>query len=142
MASDRKGRSRLRLVNLDAVGGESGTVVDGPQQEVVALSLSYRVLISEQAEVWTLSGLLADGDVTKEDIGEISLVLIPGDEQPATSVTGFIAPRPPYILGLSEAKLREELRSLLMQLGYDRDGYYLSVAFGGKHLYDEAFDRT
>lgn len=139
MASERKTRSRLRLINLSAVGPDDKAAKDGPAQEIVGLGLSYRVIISEQAEVWTVQGILKDGTATKEDIGELSLVLIPGNEEPATSVTGFITPSAPYVLSLPEPKLREELRTLMVQLGYDRDGYYLSVGVGGAYVYDEAF---
>lgn len=141
---ERKSRNRLRLVNLKAVGpaglsGDSDTPEAGKVAEIMALSLSQRVLISEQAEVWTVCGVLRDGKLTSEDIGELSLALIPGDTAPATSVTGFLAPSPPYQLAMPEPRLKEELHLLMQQLGYERDGYYLSVGFGGGYLYHESF---
>jgi hypothetical protein len=134
---DRKSKSRIRLVNLRASGNEDRGNAEGPIQEVVNIGLGYRILISEQAEVWTVSGTLRDGTVARDDMGELSFVIIPGEGQPATAITGYLAPSAPYRLAIPETSLREQLRDLVGQLGYDREGYYLAVGTGGSTLYEE-----
>ncbi len=138
---ERKSKNRIRLVNLRPVGGESSSDTPPTSTQVVSLALGYRVVLSEQAEVWTLSGLLADGTVAKEVVGELSFVLIPGDEEPAVSVTGFVSAAAPYVLTIPEEQARQEVRNVVTQLGYDRDGYYLSLSIGGTPHYEEHINR-
>lgn len=138
---DRKSKSRIRLVSLRPSAGEDKTVAEGPRQELVGIELGYRILISEQAEVWTLVGSRRDGTLTQEEIGELCFVLIPGTEEPATAVTGFIAPAAPYALTLSDEALQEQLRDLVTQLGYDKEGFYISLGIGGRFHYDENYRR-
>jgi hypothetical protein len=123
----------------DDAGGRDKT--EGPTQEIVGVGLGYRMVFSEQAEVWTVRGLLRDGTVARDDIGELSFVLIPGTSEPATAVTGFVAPSPPYVLALSEDALWKQVRNMLVQLGYDQDGFYASIGIGGKYAYYEEYDR-
>ena len=143
MATDRKSKSRLRLVNLRPPAAEgAGVVPEGPAQEVVAIGLGYRILISEQAEVWTVRGMLRDGTPTREEVGELSFSVIPGDSEPATAINGHMAPPPPYTLSLSETELHEQLHAIIQQLGYDHEGYYLSVGVGGQFHYEENYERA
>src|SRR4051794_11898991 len=87
-----------RVVNLRAIGQEKrgSDKAEGPAQDVVGIALGYRIVYTEQAEVWTVRGILRDGSASRDDIGELSFILIPGDMEPATALTGFIAPPPPY----------------------------------------------
>lgn len=141
---DRKGPPRGRVVNLRAVSGKDRKADDGdkgPKQELVGLGLGYRLVFSEQAEVWTVRGVLPDGTPSRDDIGELSFVMIPGDMEPATAITGFIAPPPPYVLGISEEVLWQNLRAMIVQLGYDQEGFHLSLGVDGKPRYYEDFRR-
>ena len=142
---DRRSNPRIRAVNLRALNQNQeggGERPDGPAQEIIAVGLSFRMVFSEQAEIWTVRGMLRDGEPTKEDIGELSFVMIPGEEEPATAITGFIAPQAPYLLGLSEETLWQHVRAMVVQLGYDQDGFYASLAVGGAHRYYEEFRRS
>ena len=140
---ERKGTNRGRLVNLRAVGSgpDKSNKAEGPAQEVVAVALGCRMVFSEQAEIWTVSGLLQDGSVAREDVGELSFALIPGDTEPATAITGFIAPTAPYVLAVSEDQLWQQIRGMVVQLGYDQDGFYASIGVGGRHRYFEDYKR-
>jgi hypothetical protein len=141
---DRRSNPRIRAVNLKALNQKNEGPGDrpvGPTQEIIAVALSFRMVFSEQAEIWTVRGIMRDGEPTREDIGELSFVMIPGDEEPATAVTGFISPQPPYLLGLSEEALWQHIRAMVTQLGYDQDGFYASLAIGGAHRYFEEFRR-
>ena len=139
---DKKSKYRMRLLNLRTVGPNDKTATEGPTREVIGISLGHRLVISEQAEVWTVVGELADGTVTKEEVGELSFVLIPGETEPATAVTGFVAAPPSYSLGITDAALQEQLRSIIMQLGYEREGYYVAVGVGGRFFYDEDYRKA
>ncbi len=140
---ERKGTNRPRIVALRALGSETGREKkEGPAQDVTGIVLGYRMVFSEQAEVWTVRGVLRDGTLTKEDVGELSFVLIPGSQEPATAVTGFVAPMPPYVMALSEETLWQQLRVMVVQLGYDQEGFYSSIGLGGRHCYYEEYDRN
>ena len=139
---DRKGTPRGRVVNLRAISAKSGgEKTEGPSQELVGIALGYRLVYAEQAEVWTVRGILRDGSASRDDVGELSFVMIPGDMEPATAVTGFIAPAAPYNLSLSEDALWQQLRAMVVQLGYDQEGFYVSLAVGGKPRYYEDYRR-
>ena len=127
---------------MRSAGTDDKSSAEMPSQEIVGVALGYRVMISEQAEVWTLAGALKDGTYTKEEVGELSFALIPGEEQPATAVTGFVAPAPPYVLAAQPVALQQQLRALIAQLGYDRDGYYVSLGIGGQFLFDDNYSET
>ena len=134
--------ARGRLVSLRSVGGKSSNdKTEGPAQDVVAVSLGYRMVHSEQSEIWTITGILRSGEPTRQDVGELSFILIPGDMEPATAVTGFISPTPPYFLGMNEDALWQQIRAMVVQLGYDIDGFYASIAVGGQHRYYEDYKR-
>jgi hypothetical protein len=140
---ERKG-PRNRSVNLRAVpsrdkGELGGNKKDGPAQEIVGVALGDRMVFSEQAEVWTLRGLLQGGGFARENVGELSFILIPGTQEPATAVVGFVSPSAPYTLAASEDVLWPQIRGMVMQLGYDMDGFYASVSFGGRYAYFEDF---
>ena len=142
---ERKGPPRGRVVNLRAIGGQAegrgeGTV-EGPRQDIIGIGLGYRLVYSEQAEVWTVRGVLRDGTPSRDDIGELSFILIPGDMEPATAVTGFVAPAAPYALAMSEDALWQQLRAMVVQLGYDQDGFYASLGIGGKPRFYEDYRR-
>ena len=141
---ERKSTSRGgRVVNLRSIGGgESGDKSEGPNQELIGIALGFRLVFSNEAEVWTVRGILRDGSPSREDIGEVSFILIPGDVEPATAVTGFIAPPPPYVLAVPEETLWQQLRGMVVQLGYDLDGFYVSLGIGGKARYFEEFSRN
>lgn len=135
MFSERSITSRIR--HLKAVKGAStedntNTTVAG---EIIVVGLGDRMVISEQAEVWTVRGVLNDGRVLADPVGEISFVMIPGQFQPATAVVGYIAPHAPNILGISEETLWPQLRAMISQLGYDLDGFYVSLSVNGKPFY-------
>jgi hypothetical protein len=140
---DRKANPRGRVVNLRAISDKGRSEKsEGPSQELIGVALGYRLVYSEQAEVWTVRGILRDGSPSRDDIGELSFVMIPGEMEPATAVTGFIAPASPYLLSLSEDALWQQLRAMIIQLGYDQEGFYLSLAVGGKLRYYEDYRRT
>lgn len=136
-----KGTNRPRVVNLRAIGKDStgAGLKEGPAQEVTGIVLGYRMVFSEQAEVWTVRGVLSDGSLTKDDVGELSFVLIPGSLEPATAVTGFVSPMPPYVVSISAETLWQQLRTMVVQLGYDQEGFYASVGLGGRHCYFEEY---
>jgi hypothetical protein len=139
---DRKGGNRGRVVNLRAVKPKSDRLhAEGPAQEIVGVSLGDRMVFSEQAEVWTVKGHLRDGAIARENIGELSFVMIPGNSEPATAIIGFIAPSEPYVLGIGEDSLWPQIRSIIVQLGYDLDGFYASLAIAGRYAYFEEFRR-
>lgn len=138
---ERKGTTRPRIVNLRALTNDGAREKkEGPAQDVTGIVLGYRMVFSEQAEVWTVRGVLRDGTLTKEDVGELSFVLIPGSLEPATAVTGFVAPMPPYVLSLTEEALWQQLRVMVVQLGYDQEGFYSSIGLGGRHCYYEEYN--
>jgi hypothetical protein len=128
--------SRLKVLNSsspsDSNGPQTTEIVAG---EILVVGLGDRMVISEQAEVWTIRGVLSDGRVLADPVGEISFVMIPGQFQPATAVVGYIAPHAPNILGITEAVLWPQLRAMISQLGYDLDGFYVSLAVNGKPFY-------
>jgi hypothetical protein len=68
----------------------------------------------------------------EDAVGEISFVMIPGQFQPATAVVGFIAPHAPHVLGISEETIWPQLRAMISQLGYDLDGFYVSMSINGR----------
>lgn len=139
---ERKGKNRSRIVNLRAVKTKAeGLTSGGPTQEILGVSLGDRMVFSEQAEVWTVRGHLRDGSIARDNVGELSFVLIPGVSEPATAVVGFIAPSEPYVLSLSEDALWPQIRSMVVQLGYDLDGFYASIAIGGRYSYFEEYRR-
>ncbi|MCX6118177.1 MAG: hypothetical protein NT027_11595 [Proteobacteria bacterium] len=107
---------------------------------VMAIGLGDRIVVSEGAEVWTVKGVLSDGKIVENPVGELSFVLIPGHAEPATAVVGYIAPRPPYSLAVAEEHLWPQIRGMIAQLGYDMDGYYASIAIGGKVCYRREFN--
>lgn len=138
---ERKGPKRQRVVNLRAVPNRNQRdKLEGPVQEVVGIVLGDRVVFSEQAEVWTVRGLTKTGDLVHESIGELSFILIPGTQEPATAVIGYISPAAPYSLIVGEDVLWPQLRSMVVQLGYDIDGFYASVSIGGRAAYFEDFN--
>jgi hypothetical protein len=139
---ERKSKNRMRLVQMRTPGQDDKSAGERPSQEIVGIALGYRVMISEMAEVWTLSGALKDGTYTKEEVGELSFALIPGEEQPATAVTGFVAPAAPYVLAVPQVTLQQQLRAVIAQLGYDRDGYYISLGIGGQFFFDDNYRET
>ena len=128
--------SRLKVLNSSSPSDSNGTqtteIVAG---EILVVGLGDRMVISEQAEVWPIRGVLSDGRVLADPVGEISFVMIPGQFQPATAVVGYIAPHAPNILGIPEAVLWPQLRAMISQLGYDLDGFYVSLAVNGKPFY-------
>jgi hypothetical protein len=135
MFTERSISSRIR--HLKALKGASsgGSKEETPTGEIIVVGLGDRMVISEQAEVWTIRGVLTDGRVLQDPVGEISFVMIPGQFQPATAVVGYIAPHAPNILGISEETLWPQLRAMISQLGYDLDGFYVSIAVNGKPFY-------
>lgn len=135
MFTERSITSRIR--HLKAVKGAStgNTTEDQAVGEIIVVGLGDRMVISEQAEVWTVRGVLSDGHVLQDPVGEISFVMIPGQFQPATAVVGYIAPHAPNKLGISEETLWPQLRAMISQLGYDLDGFYVSMSVNGKPFY-------
>ena len=135
MFTERSITSRAR--HLKAVKGASSenTTDDTTVGEILVVGLGDRMVISEQAEVWTVRGVLSDGQVLRDPVGELSFVMIPGQFQPATAVVGYIAPHAPNKLGIAEDILWPQLRAMISQLGYDLDGFYVSIAVNGKPFY-------
>lgn len=129
----RGGRGFLR-----AVSQESRDVTGVGVQEVIAMALGFRIVFSDQSEIWTVRGILRDGSPTVDDIGELSFLAIPSDEEPATAVTGFIALPPTYALAMNDDQLLQQIRGFVVQLGYDQDDYYVSIGVGGRHRYFES----
>jgi len=138
---DRKVNPRGRVVNLRAIGSERGPKEEGPSQDVVGIALGFRLVFSSEAEIWTVRGILRDGTPSRDDIGELSFITIPGENEPATAVTGFFAPPPPYNLAISEEAILQQLRGMLVQLGYDQEGFYASLGIGGRPRYFEEFSQ-
>lgn len=139
---DRKAGNRGRVVNLRAVKNKTDrSHSEGPVQEIVGVSLGDRMVFSEQAEVWTVKGHLRDGAIARENVGELSFVMIPGSSEPATAIIGFLAPSEPYVLGVGEDTLWPQIRSIIVQLGYDLDGFYASLSIGGRYSYFEEYRR-
>lgn len=132
MQTDHSNTSRVR--HLRAVKGSSSltTTTQTEAGEILVVGLGDRMVISEQAEIWTLRGVLQDGRVLEDAVGEISFVMIPGQFQPATAVVGYIAPPAPHVLGVSEDVLWPQLRAMISQLGYDLDGFYVSLSINGR----------
>jgi hypothetical protein len=134
MFTDRSISSRIR--HLKAVkGGSTGQSTSEAAGEILVVGLGDRMVISEQAEVWTIRGVLSDGRVLQDPVGEVSFVMIPGQFQPATAVVGYIAPHAPHQLGMTEETLWPQLRAMISQLGYDLDGFYVSMSVHGKPFY-------
>jgi hypothetical protein len=132
MLTDRTISSRIRhLRALDGASKDNNLTEAGPG-EIIVVGLGDRMVISEQAEVWTIRGVLSDGRVLEDAVGEISFVMIPGQFQPATAVVGFIAPHAPHVLGISEDTIWPQLRAMISQLGYDLDGFYVSMSINGR----------
>jgi hypothetical protein len=133
MQTDHSNSSRIR--HLRAIKGSvdgSTTTTQAPAGQILVVGLGDRMVISEQAEIWTLRGVLHDGRVLDEAVGEMSFVMIPGQYQPATAVVGYIAPPTPHVLGVGEDSLWPQLRAMISQLGYDLDGFYVSMSIDGK----------
>jgi len=137
---ERKGTPRGRVVNLRSIKQDGrGEKTEGPSQELIGIALGFRLVYAEQAEIWTVRGILRDGNASRDDIGELSFIMIPGEMEPATAVTGFISPAAPYVLALSEDALWGQLRGIIVQLGYDQEGFYVSLSVGGKPRYYEDY---
>lgn len=132
MLSDRSISNRTR--HLRAVKGASSddSTKEIGSGEIIVVGLGDRMVISEQAEVWTVRGVAKDGRVLEEAVGEISFIMIPGQFQPATAVVGYIAPPLPHVLGVSEEVLWPQIRAMISQLGYDLDGFYVSLSINGR----------
>ncbi|TWW10021.1 hypothetical protein E3A20_08520 [Planctomyces bekefii] len=139
---ERKNNSRNRVSNLRAVPNrdQSGSSKDGLSGEVMGVTLGDRVVFSEQAEVWSVRGMLKDGTLLKEPVGELSFILIPGTHEPAAAIVGYVAPKAPLTLAADEDILWPQIRSMIVQLGYDIDGYYASISFGGRSFCFEDFN--
>jgi hypothetical protein len=134
MFTDRAISTRVR--HLKAVkGASSSQTTDELAGEIIVVGLGDRMVISEQAEVWTIRGVLSDGRVLQDPVGEVSFVMIPGQFQPATAVVGYISPHAPHQLAVSEETLWPQLRAMISQLGYDLDGFYVSMSVHGKPFY-------
>lgn len=136
---------RMRLVKAASPLPSSGSKdaqVQPPVAEILAIGLGDRMVISEQAEVWTIKGVARDGGVVPEPVGEVSFVMIPGNYQPATAVVGYIAPRPPYYINLGEELIWPQIRGMITQLGYDLDGFYVSLSIKGQPFYRKQFIET
>jgi hypothetical protein len=56
-------------------------------------------------------------------------------------VVGFVSPPHPYKVAISKDELFEQMKMMVMQLGYDLGGFYLSIAVGGEQRYYEDFRR-
>lgn len=135
MFTERSISSRIRHLKAVKASGQGGSKDESVGGEIVIVGLGDRMVISEQAEVWTMRGVLRDGQVLQDPVGEISFVMIPGQFQPSTAVIGYIAPHAPHVLGVSEETLWPQLRAMIAQLGYDLDGFYVSMAIDGKPFY-------
>jgi hypothetical protein len=136
MFTERSITSRVRHLKAVKIGlADDNSSTDTTIGEIVVVGLGDRMVISEQAEVWTIRGVLNDGRVLNDPVGEISFVMIPGQFQPATAVVGYIAPHAPNRLGISEEALWPQLRAMISQLGYDLDGFYVSLSVNGKPFY-------
>lgn len=136
---ERKSASRARgfLRPVASKGETSDKGGSLAMQEVMGLVLGFRLVFSEQAEIWTVRGILRDGSVTKDDVGEFSFVIIPGDGDPAIAIVGYLAAPAPYLLKISEEAMWAHLRGFAVQLGYDQEGYYISLGYNGQHRYYE-----
>lgn len=132
MITDHSNSSRIRHLRAIKGANESSKTTEITAGQILVVGLGDRMVISEQAEVWTMRGVLHDGRVLEEAVGEISFVMIPGQFQPATAVVGYIAPPEPHVLGVSEDVLWPQLRAMISQLGYDLDGFYVSMSINGK----------
>jgi hypothetical protein len=135
MFSERSISNRIRHLKAVKASGQGGSKDESPAGEIIVVGLGDRMVISEQAEVWTVRGVLRDGQVLQDPVGEISFTMIPGQFQPSTAVIGYIAPHAPNILGISEETLWPQLRAMIAQLGYDLDGFYVSMSVNGKPFY-------
>src|SRR4051812_32718433 len=103
---DRKGTPRGRVVNLRAISAKSGgEKTEGPSQELVGIALGYRLVYAGPAEVGTVGGILGDGSASRDGVGELRFVMIPGDMELTTAVIGFIASAATYNMSLSEDAL-------------------------------------
>lgn len=141
--SDSSAAKRMRLVKaLSTSGANRGTEEEPPPSEIFAIGLGDRMVISEQAEVWTIKGVFRTGSLVPEPVGEISFVMIPGQYQPATAVVGYICPREPYQLNLADELIWPQIRGMITQLGYDLDGFYVSLSIRGKPFYRKEFIET
>jgi hypothetical protein len=132
MLTDRTISSRIRHLRALDGASKNNTPTESGSGEIIVVGLGDRMVISEQAEVWTIRGVLNDGRVLEDAVGEISFVMIPGQFQPATAVVGFIAPHAPHVLGISEDTIWPQLRAMISQLGYDLDGFYVSMSINGR----------
>jgi hypothetical protein len=132
MLTDRSISSRIRHLRALDGASKNNTPTESGAGEIIVVGLGDRMVISEQAEVWTIRGVLSDGRVLDDAVGEISFVMIPGQFQPATAVVGFIAPHAPHVLGISEDTIWPQLRAMISQLGYDLDGFYVSMSINGR----------
>jgi len=132
MQTDHSTTSRVRHLRAVKAPSSQATTTKIEAGEILVVGLGDRMVISEQAEIWTIRGVLQDGRVLEEPVGEISFVMIPGQFQPATAVVGFIAPPAPHVLGVGEEILWPQLRAMISQLGYDLDGFYVSLSINGR----------
>lgn len=139
---DRKPNVRGGRGFLRAVSQENRDATGQPTKEVIALALGFRIVFSDQAEVWTVRGILSDGSPTIDDVGELSFLAIASDTEPATAVTGFLAVTAPYVLALNDEQLWQQLRGFIVQLGYDQEDFYVSIGVGGRHRYFENHQNT
>jgi hypothetical protein len=127
------GRARhLKAVKPAAESSSDDVTLSG---EIILVGLGDRMVISDQAEVWTVRGVLRDGRVLTDPVGEISFVMIPGQFQPASAIIGYIAPHVPHVLAISSETIWTQIRAMISQLGYDLDGFYVSMAIDGKPFY-------
>jgi hypothetical protein len=132
MLTDHSIPSRVRHLRAVKGSNENSSTTESRSGQILVVGLGDRMVISEQAEVWTIRGVLDDGRVLEEAVGEMSFVMIPGQYQPATAVIGYIAPPAPHSLGVSEEILWPQIRAMISQLGYDLDGFYVSLSINGK----------
>jgi hypothetical protein len=135
MFSERSISSRIRHLKAVKASSHGGSKDDSIGGEIIVVGLGDRMVISEQAEVWTVRGVLRDGQVLQDPVGEISFVMIPGQFQPSTAVIGYISPHEPHVMGISDESLWPQLRAMISQLGYDLDGFYVSMSVNGKPFY-------
>lgn len=135
--------SRMRLIkNQSTTSFSSSSTTNDKPAEIIAIGLGDRMVISEMAEVWTLKGVMRDGMVVPEPVGELSFVMIPGNYQPSTAVVGYVAPQKPFELGIGEDLIWPQIRGMIAQLGYDLDGFYVSLSLCGKPFYRKEFCET
>lgn len=135
MLTERSSSARIRHLKAIKSAKIGDSIDESPTGEILIVGLGDRMVISEQAEVWTVRGVLSDGRVLPDPVGEMSFVMIPGQFQPATAVVGYLAPHEPNRLAVPEESLWPQLRAMISQLGYDLDGFYVSMSINGRPFY-------